>query len=158
MKRTIFLLTILVFALGLGFTEVRAQTPDYTASVGNATYSDSLKSTGYPVTNGTMRDSIDVSFTQIEKYNYFEITAVSTSADTILCNVLSPDGVTWTGTCFISMAQATLTTARVDKMITSSTATRWIVLGGLPSKFRFYSVGSSAIWFTVAGKRGVPLY
>jgi hypothetical protein len=157
MKPVIFILILLLIVFVV--PGVKAQTPDYTARVNAVSYTDSLKSTNYPVTNGTMRDSVAVSFNIVSNFGYYEITAYSTSADTLFCDVLGYDEVTYARRCLINLGEPVLITSRVNKMITGTTPLSFVVLGGVQvPKFLFTSVGANTIYFTVVGKRGVPYY
>jgi hypothetical protein len=152
-------IALLIVALFAG-AEMMAQTPDYAATTAAKYYSDSLKTVApYTSANGTFRDSVSVTFTTAQNFGYYDVTAYSTATDTLFIDAITYDGVTYARRCLVNMGQATLTTARVDKMITGATPLTWIVLGGVEvQKFLFTSVGANAIWFTVVGHRGVPYY
>lgn len=153
MKLTMLAL-LFVLAVGTAFAQ------DVTATPGGNFYADSLKSTAYPVTNGSIRDTVDVVVSSMFGVDFFQVRASSTSADTLTVSVQSVGSSDFVQRALVSLTNATLTTARVTYAITGTTVIDWIVLGGPEiNKIRFTSPGSTnAILFTVSGQRGTPKY
>lgn len=140
MKKLIFILFIASTSI------VFAQ--DTTATPYGNFYSDSL-------VTGT-RDTIDVVTSSMSDIDYFQITAYSSAADTLTVWALNPVGTLFVQRGIINLASG----ASAASMITSTTIVDFIVNGSASeSKFRFMSPGSTnAIYFTIAGKKGIPSY
>ena len=146
--KTTMLVLLIVLAVGTAFAQ------DTTATPAGNFYADSLKSTSYPATtgNGSPRDTVDVRISSMSGIGYVQITARSTSADTLVISAFSPDGARYVRRAVVNLATGATSTS----MITSSTAVDYVVASGPEiSKLRFTSPGSTnTIYFVVAGKLG----
>jgi len=146
--KTTMLVLLFVLAVGTAFSQDTTATP-----YGNF-YADSLKSTSYPATvgNGGPRDTVDVVVSSMFDVGYYQITAWSTAADTLVVSSLTPNGARYVQRGVVSLA----TGSTVASMVTGSTAVDFVIAGGTQTKLRFTSPGTkNAIYFIVAGRSGV---
>jgi hypothetical protein len=151
MKFTMLALLV-VLAVGTAFAQ------DTTATPSGNFYADSLKSTAYPAGNGSARDTVDVVVSSMFDVDYYNVTAWSSSADTLQVSALTADGSRFVIHGVVCLSDSGFNTTL--RMVTGTTAQDFIVAGGPEQKkLRFTSPGTTnAIYFIVTGKRGVPIY
>jgi hypothetical protein len=151
MKRTILLLTIIVFALGLGFIEAKAQD---NSGVINGFYTDSLKT-------GT-RDTIKATPSSTVNVDVWQVEAHSTLADTVKVFAQVRTGDT-SGTAINVWAQRGLidlsSGSAVSQMIVGTSKKEWAILGSpyVPAFLFVCNDSTKATYFTVSGKKGYPV-
>lgn len=143
--KTTMLALFMILAVGMAFAQ------DTTATPAGNFYADSL-------ITGT-HDTVDVVVSSMFGIDHFKITAYSTSADTLVVLVNSPDGTLWAQHGVYNLATGG---AAVLYCVTSTTVKDWIILGGPEvRKFRFTStgaIGEDSIYFIVSGQRGQAIY
>jgi hypothetical protein len=153
MKRIIVLTMLLFLAFSLGLAQDTSVTLEY-----QTYYVDSLKSSAYPITtgNGSPRDTVDVKFSLESGFDYYQITAWSAEADTLVISVCAPDASRFVQRAVINLASG----ATAASMVTSTTVVDFALAGGgQDNYFRFTSPGSTnTLHFIVAGKKGIPEY
>lgn len=110
-------------------------------------YADSLSST---------HDTVDVSFRSDLDFESYQVTAWSTSADTLIVSIESDNAAKFVQHGVVSLASGTKSTS----MITGTTPVDFIILAAKdPRKLRFTSTAlPNTIFFVVSGKQELPVY
>lgn len=140
MKYAIISIMLLLCAFNVNAQDVKAYP--------NANYYvDSLSST---------HDTVDVSFRSDLDFEYYQVSAYSTAADTLIVSVETDNGSRFVQHGVVNLASA----AKAASMITGTTAIDFIVIGGKElRRLRFTSAAlPNAIYFIVSGKHGDPVY